>query len=122
MGINNRANRAKKKATRVRQQRRRAAREPGPGAWMGMDMPVSGPPDPALLDTTHCPVGETCQGCGADDDVRAVTTAFSGSEGYDVACASLCPDCDGRSFLHLLAPDELGAAVEHHAAHAGTGA
>lgn len=123
MGINNRANRAKKKATRARQQRRRAARGSGSDDWMGGDMLFPDPPDPELLDTTHCPVGETCQGCGVGEGVHPVTAAFSGGPqgGHLVACASLCADCDGRSLLHLLAPDELDTAVEHHAAHVGAG-
>lgn len=82
-----------------------------------LDDAVFAGPDDALLDTTGCPVADTCAGCGAATGLHAVTSAFSKPNGFDVACATLCHTCDGRSFLHLLDPATLTEALVQHAAH-----
>lgn len=46
-----------------------------------------------------------------------VAAAFTRPDGYNVACATLCHSCDGRSFLHLLDPAALEAAFHRHATH-----
>lgn len=75
------------------------------------------PPDDELLDTTRCPLGSICAGCGGREGLRAVTAAFSRPDGYDVACATLCDGCDGRSFLHLLEGGALERAFSEHSRH-----
>lgn len=74
-------------------------------------------PDDALLDISGCPVTPACAGCGAVTGLRAVTAAFSRPGGFDVACATLCPTCDGRPFLHLLDPEAFDQAFARHADH-----
>jgi len=127
MGTNNRANRAKKKAARERQERarnerlRRQAEEMTGLGWHtvddldGDDLPA--PPDDALLSTDQCPVDATCRGCGAATELRVVTAALTAPGGYEVGCTTLCGDCDGRSLLQLLGPAGFSSAVEHHATH-----
>jgi hypothetical protein len=78
---------------------------------------VLGRPDEALLDTAGCPIADTCAGCAATAGLRAVTAAFAKPGGFDVACATLCGTCDGRSFLHLLTAEGLDAAFSRHATH-----
>lgn len=122
MGINNRANRAKKKAARARTERLRAAASaagwPNMDSWMSDEDSVPDPPDPSLFDTTGCPVVASCAGCGTTTgELGAVTSALSGPGGYRVACATLCASCDGRSFLHLLGPAGLEHATAAHATH-----
>lgn len=80
------------------------------------DLDFVGPGD-ALLDTSRCPVADACAGCGGTTGLHAVTSAFSRPGGYDVACATLCHSCDGRSFLHLLDPAALEAAFHRHTTH-----
>ncbi|MFD2414934.1 hypothetical protein [Amycolatopsis pigmentata] len=75
-------------------------------------------PDDALLDTSRCPVNDSCAGCSGTTGLHAVTSAFSKPGGFDVACATLCHTCDnGRSFLHRLGPARLDEAFARHAAH-----
>ncbi|MFK0250316.1 hypothetical protein ACIQUM_36905 [Amycolatopsis azurea] len=75
-------------------------------------------PDEALLDTSRCPIAESCAGCGGTEHLHSVTSAFSKPGGFDVACATLCHACDnGRSFLHRLGPAGLDEAFARHAAH-----
>jgi hypothetical protein len=87
----------------------------GPGEDLD-DAAFAGPKD-ALLDTSGCPVTYACAGCGGATGLHAVTSAFSRPGGFDVACATLCPTCDGRSFLHLLDPEAFDEAFARHAAH-----
>jgi hypothetical protein len=74
-------------------------------------------PNDALLDTIGCPVTHACAGCGSAVGLHAVTAAFSRPGGFDVACATLCSTCDGRSFLHLLDPEAFDEAFARHAHH-----
>lgn len=127
MGTNNRANRAKKKAARERQERVRAERlrgQAGPLTGLGWhtiddlgggDLP--GPPDDELLDTGGCPVDAACRGCGAATGLRVVAAALTAPGGHEVGCTTLCGQCDGRSLLQLLGPAGFSAAVKRHAAH-----
>lgn len=76
------------------------------------------PPPDSLLDTSECPVASRCEGCGAPEQLTAVTSAFTGKvDQWNVACATLCQRCDGRSFLTLLGPEGLQAAMRRHAHH-----
>lgn len=74
-------------------------------------------PDEALMDASCCPLGAACAGCSSTEHLRVVTSALSRPGGFEVACATLCHDCDGRSFLHLLTPEAFERAVEAHARH-----
>ncbi|MFE5565927.1 hypothetical protein ACFQ68_13155 [Amycolatopsis japonica] len=75
-------------------------------------------PDEALLDTSGCPVADTCAGCGGTEQLHAVTSAFSKPGGFDVACATLCQACDsGQSFLHQLGSVGLVEAFARHRSH-----
>jgi hypothetical protein len=74
-------------------------------------------PDEALLDTSGCPVADTCAGCGGTTHLHAVTSAFTKPGGYDIGCATLCRTCDGQSFLHLLNTTALTEAFARHASH-----
>lgn len=74
-------------------------------------------PDNALLDTSDCPITHACAGCGGSTGLHAVTAAFSRPGGFDIACATLCPTCDGRSFLHLLDPEAFDEAFARYAHH-----
>lgn len=94
---------------------------PFPGPWLDDLHDDPGPPDEALLDTSRCPVDPVCVGCGNWEGLHAVTSAFTRPGGWDIACATLCETCDGRSFLHLLDADALADAFTEHAAHAGPG-
>lgn len=122
MGTNNRANRAKKKAARERQERvrRQAGSLTGLG-WHSIDDlgggDFPGPPDDELLDTGGCPVDAACRGCGATTGLRVVAAALTAPGGHDVGCTTLCGRCDGRSLLQLLVPAGFSTAVRHHAMH-----
>lgn len=91
----------------------------GPGDdFAELDDMVFAEPDEALLDTSRCPVADTCAGCGGTESLHAVTSAFSKPGGFDVACATLCRACDtGQSFLHRLGPAGLDEAFARHATH-----
>lgn len=74
-----------------------------------------GPSDP-VWDRSRCPVGDHCAGCGATSGLSVMVSSFGPGE---VACATVCRACDGRSMLHL---DEvgfggLGARVRAHQRH-----
>jgi hypothetical protein len=78
-------------------------------------------PDDALLDTSRCPVAESCAGCGGTAGLHAVTSAFSTPGGFDVGCATLCHHCNnGTSFLHRFGFDGIETAFARHAGHATT--
>lgn len=51
----------------------------------------------------------------------ANTAAFSRPGGFDVACATVCHTCNGRSFLHMLSQSKMNAAFARHAEHAAAG-
>ncbi|MGH3568388.1 MAG: hypothetical protein ACRDRH_20635 [Pseudonocardia sp.] len=74
-------------------------------------------PDDALLDTSGCPVTDSCAGCGNASGLHAVTSAFGKPGGFDVACTTLCHACDGRSFLRLLDPEAFDEAFARHTGH-----
>ena len=67
-----------------------------PGGWQfldddGDDLDDVEFPDEALLDPRHCPVGDTCAGCGGRAGLGANTAAFGRTGGgFDVACATVC--------------------------------
>lgn len=69
------------------------------------------PPAEELLDTSNCPVAATCAGCSSTTRLHAVTAAFSAPHGHDIGCVTLCPTCDGRSFLHHLDEASLTQAL-----------
>lgn len=50
--------------------------------------------------------------------MAATTAAFSRRGGFDVACATVCRACDGRSFLHMLDQHAMNAVFVPHAEHA----
>lgn len=75
-------------------------------------------PDDALLDPSRCPVDDTCVGCGGRGGLAATTAAFTRPGGFDVACATVCGRCDGRSFLQLLDSNAMNAAFARHTEHA----
>jgi hypothetical protein len=60
-------------------------------------------PDEALIDTSRC--------------LATNTAAFSRPGRFDVACATLCHTCNGRSFPHTLSHSKLNAAFARHAEH-----
>lgn len=45
------------------------------------------------------------------------TAAFSRPDGWQIGCATLCADCDGKSFLQLLGGDGLERAFGRHEKH-----
>lgn len=71
----------------------------------------------ALMDASCCPLGAVCAGCGSTEHLRVVTSALSRPGGSEVACATLCHDRDGRSFLHLLTAEAFERAIEAQARH-----
>ena len=75
-------------------------------------------PPEELMDTTACPVAQACAGCGARTELHVNTTAFSRPDGWQIGCATLCADCDGKSFLTLLGGDGLEEAFGRHQQHA----
>ncbi|NIH83485.1 hypothetical protein [Amycolatopsis granulosa] len=75
------------------------------------------PPRESLAGHRDCPLGTQCEGCGAADDLRVVTSVFSRTDGYDVACATVCPRCAGRPFLFLLSDWERQRAFDAHSTH-----
>ena len=82
------------------------------------DFDMTPPPD-ALMDTTHCPVGDRCEGCGAKEGQHPAVAVSSGSAGkWDAACATVCSECDGKSFMNLLGIQGTQEAVSRHASHA----
>lgn len=85
---------------------------------LGQDDPGSFeyPPE-ELMDVTGCPVADACAGCGGRLALRACTTAFSRPDGWQVGCATMCADCDGKSFLRLLGGDGLERAFDRHKQH-----
>lgn len=74
-------------------------------------------PPEELMATDRCPVADTCAGCGARSDLRVNTAAFSRPDGWQIGCATLCADCDGKSFLQLLGGDGLEQAFGRHEEH-----
>jgi hypothetical protein len=77
-------------------------------------------PDDALLDASRCPVDGICVGCGGREALAAKTAAFSRpGGGFDVACATVCRTCDGRSFLRMLGQNALDTAFARHGEHGG---
>jgi len=113
--------RAEKERRRKARKAKKAVSQSLGDGWHTMDeldmLPDSAfePPDKALFDTTHCPVDDICAGCGATNDLR-VNTASIGDVNA-TACATVCADCDGRSFLHLLSDEQLDRAFHLHAQH-----
>lgn len=51
------------------------------------------------------------------DGLAANTAAFSKPGGFDVACATICRTCNGRSFLHMLDQTAMNTAFARHAEH-----
>lgn len=97
-----------------------------PGGWQfldddGDDIDDIVFPDDALLDPSRCPVDDSCVGCGGREGLAANTAAFSKPGGFDVACATVCRTCNGRSFLHMLSQSKMNAAFARHAEHAAAG-
>lgn len=124
-GQRTRAGRADKQRPRQRKNNDTAQARPLPGGWHAMDddldnLPDSAfePPDEKLLDTSRCPVADQCASCGATTGLEAVTSAMAAPSGYEVACATLCRDCEGGSFLHLLTHEQYEHALASHADHA----
>lgn len=123
----------KRRQQKAARKRRRDTRKPTTGSlvtgavfgagWSSFDaldqdpFDVQPPPE-ALLDNADCPVALRCEGCGDREQLQAVTSAFTGqTDQWDVACATLCPQCDGRSFLTLLGPEGVQEAMSRHANH-----
>lgn len=80
----------------------------------GDDWPDGTPPD-ELFDTSGCPVGDRCVGCGATADLGQIVSVFGAAE---VACATVCRGCDGRSLLTMVGFAGLRERVAEHARHA----
>ncbi|MDQ0381710.1 hypothetical protein [Amycolatopsis thermophila] len=103
------------------QSRWRRLRQSRPPAWQDdddLDNLAFDPSRDALTDRSACPIAEKCDGCGADDDdLRVVTSVFSGPDGFEAACATVCPRCAGRPFLFLLTDWELQRAFDAHSTH-----
>lgn len=111
------------RVTESRQQRRareraeaKAATRPGPRPIVlnepDPDDDFTPPPESAF-DTSGCPVDSRCVGCGAQGELGVMISMFGG----DAACATVCPNCDGRSMIHLVGLDGLDARVAAHRAH-----
>lgn len=120
----NRTGRADKQRRRQARAQKAARQGRGlSGGWHTMDELddmgdfAFAPPDEALLDSSDCPVGQECAGCGGRSALRVVASGFSRAGGFDIACATLCQQCDGRSFLRLLGAEQLEQAVAAHANH-----
>ncbi|GHE82096.1 hypothetical protein GCM10017786_11010 [Amycolatopsis deserti] len=101
------------------QSRWRRLLEPRP-AWEDaddLDNLAFDPPRESLKDHSDCPIAPCCDGCGATEDLRVATSVFSRPDGYDVACATVCPRCAGRPFLFLLTEQQLRCAFDAHSTH-----
>lgn len=115
--------RAEKERRRKARKAKKAGSRPPVDGWHTMDeldmLPDSAfePPNEELFDTSRCPVDEACAGCGTRSELRVNTAAFGGSDA--VACATVCGDCDGRSFMHLLSSEQIESAFARHAQHLG---
>jgi len=99
---------------------RRLRRHRPPTAWADaddLDNLAFDPPRDALSDTSACPLADACDGCGAVTDLRVVASVFSGPDGFEAACATVCPRCAGRPFLFLLTDWELQLAFDAHSTH-----
>jgi hypothetical protein len=73
-----------------------------------------------VWDRSACPVDERCAGCGATGDELHVMLSWFGPD--EVACATVCNSCDGRSMLHLsgVGFEGIGARVREHRSHTAT--
>lgn len=94
------------------------------GGWHGVadsgGIPMGVCPDRVSLETLFCPLAPACDACGGTAALRVGVEARDTSYGErDVACATLCRDCAGRPFLHLLGSGGFSRAVLRHSRHTG---
>jgi hypothetical protein len=68
-----------------------------------------------LDDTSRCPVGPECEGCGRLDEL-AVSTADTS---VGLLCVTLCDACEAVEVLPVFSPAEEAARIREHGAHAG---
>jgi hypothetical protein len=86
------------------------------GGWHGI--PVGVCPARVELETMFCPVAAACDACGGSGGLHVDVEVRSTSYGErDVACATLCLDCAGGSFVQLLGSAGFSRAVLHHSRH-----
>lgn len=80
------------------------------------DFPMPPPSGDPVWDTSRCPVDDHCAGCGKTESLRVMISWFGPDE---IACATVCQDCDGRSMLHLqeVGMTGMGARVRAHRKH-----
>ena len=65
-------------------------------------------------DTTACPVGENCEGCGTTDDLAVATVGTT----FGLHCLTLCVECCDRPLPSLPLLTVL-TRVWEHCAHLG---
>jgi hypothetical protein len=68
-----------------------------------------------LDDTSRCPVGPECEGCGGLDEL-AVSTADTRA---GVICVTVCDACELLAVSPVLGPAEEATRVREHAEHVG---
>jgi hypothetical protein len=68
-----------------------------------------------LDDTSRCPVGPECEGCGRLDELAVVT----GDTPDGVLCRTLCDACEVTGVLPILSPAQEAARVLEHGEHVG---
>jgi hypothetical protein len=68
-----------------------------------------------LDDTSRCPVGPECEGCGHLDELAVLT----GDTPVGVLCMTLCDSCEIAGVLPIFSPVEEATRVREHGAHMG---
>jgi hypothetical protein len=68
-----------------------------------------------LDDTSRCPVGPECEGCGRLEELAVLT----GDTPVGVLCMTLCDSCEVGGVLPIFSPAEEATRVREHGAHVG---
>jgi hypothetical protein len=68
-----------------------------------------------LDDTSRCPVGPECEGCGRLEELAVLT----GDTPAGVLCMTLCDSCEVAGVLAVFSPAEEATRVREHGAHVG---
>ena len=73
-------------------------------------------PPEEVFDTSRCPVGDHCVGCGGTDGPSVTVSVFGGCTDR-AACATVCRECDGRSLLTMVGVGGIEERAQGHAGH-----